>query len=248
VFAYRASRIGDDFFARRSIEGLVVSVPGLTPTASNASLKMQRTLSPLQSKLASRGVDNHKLAADILRHQTFRTVRVDQVDRRNLAIASEAQRGLLATVEDGFRFEVDRTLSRKAPVARAIGMMQVKRLLDQRAFPLGAPGGRLGAPTLNFVAGIGEADDEVAVRQRRLGDRQLELIGALAPVGRVVTTCKLVGECFSRGLRNRIEPAIATSHARASPIATCAISSSSANKIWVEARITPFTHTTLAGS
>src|SRR4029077_5805809 len=50
ALAYRALRIGDDFFARRSIEGLVVLVPGLTPTASNASLKMQSTLSPLRSR------------------------------------------------------------------------------------------------------------------------------------------------------------------------------------------------------
>jgi hypothetical protein len=50
ALAYRGLGIGDDFFARRSTDGLVVLVPGLIPTASNASLKMQSTLSPLRSR------------------------------------------------------------------------------------------------------------------------------------------------------------------------------------------------------
>jgi hypothetical protein len=50
AFAYRGFGVDGDFFARRSIDGLVVLVPGLIPTGSNASLKMQSTLSPLRSR------------------------------------------------------------------------------------------------------------------------------------------------------------------------------------------------------
>src|SRR3954452_9462437 len=61
-------------------------------------------------------------------------------------------------------------------------MMQVEGLLDQRAFPLGAPRGRFHAPALKLVTGIGEADNKITVRQRGLGDRQFELVRALAAV------------------------------------------------------------------
>ncbi|KTW19224.1 hypothetical protein NS341_13495, partial [Staphylococcus xylosus] len=56
-------------------------------------------------------------------------------------------------------------------------------MLDQGAFALGAAGCGVGAPALNLVTGIGEANHEIAVRQRGFGDRQLELVRALAAVG-----------------------------------------------------------------
>ena len=55
-------------------------------------------------------MNDHELAADILGHETFRAVRVDQVNRWDLAIASEPESGLLAVVEYGLRLKVDRAL------------------------------------------------------------------------------------------------------------------------------------------
>ena len=52
-------------------------------------------------------MNNHEFATDILGHQTFRAVGVDQVDRGDFAVAREAERGFLAVVEKGFRLEVD---------------------------------------------------------------------------------------------------------------------------------------------
>ena len=55
-------------------------------------------------------MNDHELTADILGHQAFRAVGVDQVDRGDFAVAREAERGLLAVVENGFGLKVDRAL------------------------------------------------------------------------------------------------------------------------------------------
>ena len=55
-------------------------------------------------------MNDHELAADILGHQAFRAVGVDQIDRGDLAIACKAERSLLAVVENGFGLQVDRAL------------------------------------------------------------------------------------------------------------------------------------------